>query len=219
MNLSFKFQIGCIFNLKSGEKRINLNDMKKYYSFFNLILITSKLILVLLVFCCGLILHSQNIKSNATLTVENNQNTKKASSVGTSYLLELTNTSLKSATFIISIINTSDENNTNLKSVGGNGLKLENEIRDKSYKVFNKDQKHTKDFGLAKNNNQDIDDLSYSIKLNKNEVFKFYVNQIVSKGAIEGSKNTSKVVVTSEDFPDLNLTKILQTEYTNCCAE
>lgn len=191
--------------------------MKKKYASQKLLVVTKFMVLFLIIGTS--VNYAQTLNSNATLEVENNQDSKKASNVGTSFLLELTNTSSKSATFIISVVNVSDEKKTASKNISINGLKLENELRDKSYRAFNKNQNQTEDNGLAKRNGQANKSLSHSITLDKNEVFKFYVNQSVPEGAIEGSKNTSKVVVTSKDFPNLNVTKILQTEFTNCCAQ
>lgn len=158
-------------------------------------------------------MYAQTSNCNATLEVESNITAKMASDAGTSYILELTNTGIEKAIFNIEVVNIDVKNKSN-------SFQLKNELRDKNYKTFvSSHPNNVNSNGAINRNKYAHKKSSYSIALNKNEVFKFYVNQIVKNGAVEGSKNTSKVIVTTKECPEFIVETFMQTEFKNFSAQ
>ncbi|NLP59068.1 hypothetical protein [Lutibacter sp. B1] len=171
--------------------------MENNYSSHKLLYLISKIFIFLIISTNTFNSFSQNSKCKAKLDVHDNIKSKRAGISGTSYMLLLTNTGTEKTTFDIEVINMIAENKSNNHN---NEIKLKNDLLD-----FNLKKIAQKKALINENSNS-------SILLAKGEVFKFYVKVNVPEEAKFGSKNKTKVIITSKECEKFSVSTILNTE-------
>jgi len=154
--------------------------------------ISRNLILLLLVLSTTLTSFSQEQPCEAKLEVENNQISKKASIIGTSYRMFLTNLDSKTNTFLIDV--------ENIQKSRMNYISMKGEVF-----PMNKRESLTNNANKKTSSN-------YHIALKGGESFEFIVELIAAKGVAIGDYNETEVRVSSDSCADFSITKLLQTE-------
>lgn len=163
---------------------------------------------ILLIFLLSLFLipnttYSQEHQCDAQLEFVNDRPNKTAGISGVTYRMKLINNG-DSGTFLISVDNIKPTKESALSK--NKNLDLNNVILDLSLKeqseFFPKD-KNSKGAGKF-----------YEVFLNENDEYIFYVKQHIPNGTKIGSRNSTRVEVVSNNCPDLNIYKIVYTEFT-----
>lgn len=135
------------------------------------------------------IIYSQEEQCDAKLLVENNDNNKTANQIGVSYKLSLTNFSNESTTFDISIIN------DNSKLISNDKFNFKNEL-----------------YAIDKKEFVTYEGSNYSITLNANETFNFFVKLREPSHTKTRSKNITEVIITSKNCKDFSVSTLLHSE-------
>lgn len=154
-----------------------------------------KILVFTLILLFSINAYTQTDSCKAELVTENDIVFKKAGQNGTSYKMSLENLGSKTSSFRITILNVDDVQNS-----GRNIISLKGEI-------FPMNKRES----LSNNSDKKINS-SYLIALNSGEKFEFKVELIPEKGAIIGSKNTTDVVVTSDNCSNFSVNKLLRIE-------
>jgi hypothetical protein len=178
---------------------------------------TSKIISILndkfLLIIFGLLVfgnvYSQNSNCNAKLEVVNNQSSKKAGESGTSYRLKLTNTGFTSSTYEIKLVNDNNAEKRHLASKN-DLIDIKGDFYNVSLKKMElKKNSYKSEFENGKEGN---DEKKIKIFLDGNASKTFIVKMKTPVGAKIGSKNISKVIVTSNKCKSNIDSVILNTE-------
>ena len=174
--------------------------MKKNYITLKSIAFINKVFILFLLSAISNNLYAQNSDCNATLKVLNNETSKKASDGGADYRLKLTNTGNDKTTFNLTVknIGLDDSFNKDSKEIG--------EVKLKS-KIYSSNVNKT--FSLKKTDT----DSFYTLTLDKNESVNFVIKLSVPTGTKIGSKNKSKLNITTEKCKNFSVNTILNTIY------
>jgi hypothetical protein len=184
-----------------------MKTSQKYLNEIKAVFIDKALLIVFGLLIFGNV-YSQNSNCNAKLEVINNQSSKKAGVSGVSYRLKLTNTGFDSSSYEIRLIN--DKASQKEKLISKNN---QIEINGEFYNVSLKKMKSLKKSSVYKNRNEKSDDDDeIEIFLKGKESRTFIVKMKTPIGAKIGSKNKSKVIVTSDKCKKNIVSVVLNTE-------
>ena len=178
--------------------------MKKEY-FLQKQLFISMFLIIFLTMATPNKVYAQKTTCEAQLEFVNDRPNKKAGISGVYYRMKLTNTGTDND-FVISMNNSNPTNQSDSKRINTDKLSITvldiglNELKTKA----------SENGGNGMNTKG-----SYKVFLNANEEIIFYIKPIFPNGATFGSMNSTKIEVTSSKCPDLNIYKVLNTEYVN----
>lgn len=183
-----------------------MKTSQKYLDEIKTIFIGKTLLIVFGLLIFGNV-YSQNSNCNSKLEVVNSQSSKKAGESGVSYRLKLTNTSFDFASYEIRLINDNVQNK-------GQSFSKNNHINIKGdfYNVSLKKMNSLKKASTYKKGNKKSDNNEIEISLKGKESKTFIVKIKTPIGAKIGSKNTSKVIVTSDKCRNNIVSVVLNTE-------
>jgi len=182
-----------------------MKTSQKYLDEIKTIFIDKSLLIVFGLLVFGNV-YSQNSNCNSKLEVINNQSSKKAGVSGVSYRLKLTNTGFDSSSYVVNLINDNVPNKGQLISKN-NQIDINGEF----YNVSLKKIKPVVNIAPTYNNGGSVGN-EIKIVLKGKESKTFIVKMKTPIGAKIGSKNKSKVVVTSDKCKNNIVSVVLNTE-------
>ena len=174
--------------------------MKKNYQRKNLLETISKLFILFLILTISNNLYAQNSDCSAKLEVVNNQVNKKAGESGTFYKLRLTNTGSERTTYYLDTKNVGDGNSLAKDKLDKNDIKMKSQFHAMSLKK------------LENKINSDSENV-FLLTLDKGQSTGFLVKFRFPPNTKIGSKNKSKVKITTEKCKNFIVDTVLETTF------
>ena len=174
--------------------------MKKNYITLKSIAFINKVFILFILISISNNLYAQNSDCSAKLGVVNNQTSKTSGEYGTFYKLRLTNTGNERTTYYLSTKNVGTANSLAKDELDKNEIKMNSQFYTRSSKK------------LENKINSDSENV-FLLTLESGEVSGFLVKFRFPPNTKIGSKNKSKVKVTTEKCKNFSVDTVLETTF------